>query len=264
VKRDLEQWFLRITDFAERLLNYDGLEWPERVMTMQRNWIGRSEGAELEFKALLPGGSEKPLPVFTTRPDTVFGATFMVLAPEHPLVADVTTRDRRAEVEAYIEDTKRETEIERTAADKEKTGVFTGGYCRNPFNGERIPLDIADYVLAGYGTGAIMAVPAHDQRDFDFATTYGIEIRPVYTPDGWDGTPFTEAMIGRGQSRIRCVTVPVIRVKASRSRGSIFCSSPMISVTSPPELKPRPFPVITSTRTSSRWGSSVSRSRRSA
>ncbi len=193
VKRDLNQWFLKITDYAERLLNFDGLDWPEKVVTMQRNWIGRSEGAELTFRALLPDGSQESLTVFTTRPDTVFGATFMVLAPEHPLVERLTTPDRRAEVEVYVERTGRETEIERTAADKEKTGIFTGGYCLNPFNGERIPVYIADYVLLGYGTGAIMAVPAHDQRDFDFATRFGLAIRPVYAPEGWNGEPFTQA-----------------------------------------------------------------------
>ncbi|HZQ38716.1 MAG TPA: class I tRNA ligase family protein, partial [Dehalococcoidia bacterium] len=198
IKRDLNQWFLKITDFAERLLNFEGLDWPEKVVTMQRNWIGRSEGAELTFRPLLTDGSHEPLTVFTTRPDTVFGATFMVLAPEHPLVERLTTAERRAEVEAYVEGARRETEIERTAADKEKTGVFTGGYCQNPFNGERIPVYIADYVLMGYGTGAIMAVPAHDQRDFDFATKFGLEIRPVYAPDGWDGEPFTEAQTHGG------------------------------------------------------------------
>ena len=193
IKRDLAQWFLRITDYAERLLNFEGLDWPERVMTMQRNWIGRSEGAELVFAAQLTDGSERPLHVFTTRPDTIFGATFMVLAPEHPLVEAITTPEHVAAVRAYVEQTKRETEIERTAADKAKTGVFTGGFCRNPFNGERIPVFIADYVLLGYGTGAIMAVPAHDQRDFDFATQAGLNVRPVYAPPGWDGADFTQA-----------------------------------------------------------------------
>ena len=194
IKRDLEQWFLRITNFADRLLNFDGLEWPERVKTMQRNWIGRSEGAELEFTALVPDGAQRPLRVFTTRPDTVFGATFMVLAPEHPLVAEITTPDRRAEVEAYVEGATRETEIERSAADKEKTGVFTGGFCINRFNGEHIPVFIADYVLMGYGSGAIMAVPAHDQRDFEFATKYALEVRPVYSMEGSAGSLYTQAI----------------------------------------------------------------------
>src|SRR5579872_2369272 len=152
---------------------------------MQKNWIGRSEGAEIQFP--LAQSNKEHITVFTTRPDTVFGATFMVLAPEHPLVPRLTSEAQRAEVEAYVERAKRETEIERTATDREKTGVFTGGYCRNPFSGERIPVYIADYVLIGYGTGAIMAVPAHDERDFEFATKYGLEIPPVYTrADGND------------------------------------------------------------------------------
>ena len=193
IKRDLEQWYLKITAFAERLLNFEGLDWPERVMTMQRNWIGRSEGAELAFPALLRDGSEQPLRVFTTRPDTVFGATFMVVAPEHPIVPQLTTPDRAGEVEEYIARARRETEIERTATTREKTGVFTGGYCRNPFTGERIPVYIADYVLMGYGTGAIMAVPAHDQRDFEFASKYGLPIPPVYTRADGSDTPLIEA-----------------------------------------------------------------------
>jgi leucyl-tRNA synthetase len=199
IKRDLEQWYLRITNYAERLLNFDGLDWPERVITMQRNWIGRSEGAELEFRALLPDGSDQPLRVFTTRPDTVYGATFMVVAPEHPIVPLITTPDHAREVEEYVARARRETEIERTATTREKTGVFTGGYCLNPFTHERIPVYVADYVLMGYGTGAIMAVPAHDQRDFEFARKYGLEIRPVYTaPDGSAGGPLEEALIHGG------------------------------------------------------------------
>ena len=198
IKRDLEQWYLRITNYAERLLNFDGLDWPERVITMQRNWIGRSEGAELEFRALLPDGSEQPLRVFTTRPDTVYGATFMVVAPEHPIVPLITTPDHASAVEEYVARARRETEIERTATTREKTGVFTGGYCLNPFTRERIPVYVADYVLMGYGTGAIMAVPAHDQRDFEFARKYGLEIRPVYThPDG-STAPLEEALIHGG------------------------------------------------------------------
>jgi leucyl-tRNA synthetase len=193
IKRDLEQWYLRITAFADRLLDFGGLEWPERVITMQRNWIGRSEGAELAFPALLADGTEEALRVFTTRPDTVFGATFMVVAPEHPLVARLTTPEHAAEVEEYVESSRRETEIERSATTREKTGVFTGGYCRNPFSGERIPVFVADYVLMGYGTGAIMAVPAHDQRDFEFASTYGLTIRPVYTRDDAADAPLNEA-----------------------------------------------------------------------
>ena len=173
-KRELEQWFFRITAYAERLLNdLDKLDrWPENVKTMQRNWIGRSEGAEVTFLALPPGADlhappppdAEPLVVFTTRPDTLWGATFMVLAPEHPLTPKLTAPERRAEVEAYIARARMESEIERTSATREKSGVFLGSYAINPVNDERIPIWIADYVLMGYGTGAIMAVPAHDQR----------------------------------------------------------------------------------------------------
>jgi leucyl-tRNA synthetase len=181
-KRDLEQWYFRITDYAEELLSgLDDLDWPERVKTMQRNWIGRSEGARLTFR--LETGDE--LEVFTTRPDTVFGATFMVLAPEHPLVAKITTGDQRAEVDAYIDAARRETEIDRQSTDeaRPRTGVFTGAYAINPVNDERIPIWIADYVLMSYGTGAIMAVPAHDARDFGFARKFELPIKVVIQPE---------------------------------------------------------------------------------
>lgn len=176
IKKDLNQWFFKITEYAEELLNFSKLEWPERVRAMQTNWIGRSEGAEAIFKSE-QGGHD--IPVFTTRPDTLWGATFMVLAPEHPLVEELTADDRRAEVEAYVARAERATEIERLALDKEKTGVFIGAYAINPVNQERIPIWIADYVLMGYGTGAIMAVPAHDERDFAFALKFGLPIIPV-------------------------------------------------------------------------------------
>jgi len=181
-KRELEQWFFKITDYAERLLNdLDKLtDWPERVKTMQRNWIGRSEGAEATFIS----EQGDPIVVFTTRPDTLWGATFMVLAPEHPLVAKLTAPEKKAEVEAYVAKARLESEIERTSATKEKTGVFIGAYATNPVNGERIPIWIADYVLMGYGTGAIMAVPAHDQRDFEFAKLFGLPIILVVLPEG--------------------------------------------------------------------------------
>jgi leucyl-tRNA synthetase len=182
-KRDLEQWYFRITEYAEELLhNTADLDWPERVKTMQRNWIGRSEGARLRFA--LETGDE--LEVFTTRPDTVWGATFMVLAPEHPLVEKITTFERRAEVDAYVEQARRQTEIERmsTAEGRVRTGVFTGGYAVNPVTDERIPVWIADYVLMGYGTGAIMAVPSGDQRDFEFARQFDLPIRVVVQPEG--------------------------------------------------------------------------------
>ncbi len=194
IKKDLKQWYLRITNYAEELLRHDGLNWPERVVTMQRNWIGRSEGAELNFRS--EQGDD--IIVFTTRPDTVYGATFMVLAPEHPLVSKLTTPERRTEVEAYMADAARQTEIARLATEKEKTGVFIGAYAVNPANGERIPIWIADYVLMGYGTGAIMAVPAHDERDFSFATKYGLPIPVVIRPPDWDGEPLPAAYTGEG------------------------------------------------------------------
>jgi leucyl-tRNA synthetase len=184
IKKDLEQWFFRTTKYAEELRNFDKINWPERVRLMQTNWIGRSEGAQVTFHT----EQEDDFVIFTTRPDTLWGATFMVLAPEHPLVETVTTPDKRAEVEAYIAEAKRRTEIERSATDKEKTGVFTGGYAVNPVNGERIPIWIADYVMMTYGTGAIMAVPAHDERDFAFADKFNLPIRPVIKPDSGDET----------------------------------------------------------------------------
>ncbi len=199
IKRDLAQWFLRITDYADELLNFSGLEWPERVITMQRNWIGRSEGAEIAFDLEAQGVEPSRIVVFTTRPDTVFGVTFMVLAPEHPLVPLITTDAQRTQVEAYIEQTRRETEIDRLAADEEKTGVFTGAYCRNPFNGEQVPIFISDYVLVSYGTGAVMGVPAHDQRDFLFAKRYGLPVKRVITARGGaHNGPLTEAYTGPG------------------------------------------------------------------
>jgi leucyl-tRNA synthetase len=176
IKKDLEQWFFRITNYAQELLDgLDKIDWPERVKTMQRNWIGRSEGARVVFKA----ETGDPIEVFTTRPDTLWGATFMVLAPEHPLVDKLTTPACRKSVEDYKFTASRQSEIERLAADKEKTGVFIGAYAINPVNGERIPIWIADYVLMAYGTGAIMGVPSHDERDFAFALEYGLPILPV-------------------------------------------------------------------------------------
>lgn len=182
-KRELSQWFFKITDYAERLLrDLDKLEhWPEKVRAMQRNWIGRSEGAEARFAV---EGHGEAITVFTTRPDTLFGATFLVLAPEHPLVAAVTSAEQRAEVEAYVEQARRRSEIDRQSADREKTGVPTGAYCVNPVNGARLPIWIADYVLMGYGTGAIMAVPAHDARDFAFARAMDLPIIQVIAAPG--------------------------------------------------------------------------------
>ncbi|MBA3075633.1 MAG: leucine--tRNA ligase [Anaerolineae bacterium] len=180
IKKDLTQWFFRITNYAEELLRYDGIDWPERVKTLQTNWIGKSEGALVTFKT----EDGDPLEIFTTRPDTLWGATFMVLAPEHPLVQKLTTPDHQAEVEQYILDATRQTDIQRESSDKAKTGVFTGGYAVNPVSGEKIPVWIADYVLMTYGTGAIMAVPAHDQRDFEFARAFKLPIKVVVQPAG--------------------------------------------------------------------------------
>jgi leucyl-tRNA synthetase len=180
VKRNLEQWFFRTTKYAEELLDFSPMDWPDRVRVLQENWIGRSEGAHVTFAT--EDGEE--FTIFTTRPDTLWGATFMVLAPEHPLVSKVTSEPEKSNVAAYIQEAVRQTDIQREATDKEKTGVFTGGYAINPVNGERIPIWIADYVLMTYGTGAIMAVPAHDQRDFEFARKFGLEIRVVIQPEG--------------------------------------------------------------------------------
>ena len=187
IKKELEQWLFRITDYAEELLDFSQIDWPERVVTMQTNWIGRSEGANVTFPiASSPSPTEwergsggEGIVVFTTRPDTLWGATFMVLAPEHPLVDKLTTPEYQAQVQAYQHQAARQSEIERLAVDKEKSGVFIGGYAINPVNGERIPIWIADYVLMTYGTGAIMGVPAHDERDFEFALKFGLPIIPV-------------------------------------------------------------------------------------
>ncbi|HET9919007.1 MAG TPA: leucine--tRNA ligase [Ktedonobacteraceae bacterium] len=182
-RREIDQWLLKITAYAEELLNFDEIDWPEKTITMQRNWIGRSEGAEIRFSAEIEGKREE-IPVFTTRPDTIYGATFFVLAPEHPWVEKITTPEQRAAVEAYIDQARRMTEIERMSTEKEKTGVFTGGYVTNPVNGAQVPVWIADYVLMGYGAGAIMGVPAHDQRDFEFARKFNIPIIEVIRPTG--------------------------------------------------------------------------------
>ena len=179
----LKQWFFKITDYAEKLLqDLDQLQgWPERVKTMQANWIGKSVGAYLEFPIV---GRDDKIAVFTTRPDTVYGVTYLVLAPEHPLTPEVTTVEQKAAVEAFIEEIKGESEIERTAEDKPKRGILTGGEAINPFNGEQVPILIADYVLYEYGTGAVMGVPAHDVRDFKFATEKGLTIKTVIVPEG--------------------------------------------------------------------------------
>ncbi|PSQ99953.1 MAG: leucine--tRNA ligase [Bacteroidetes bacterium QS_9_68_14] len=191
----MRQWMLKITDYAERLLGgLDDLDWPASTIKMQRNWIGKSTGAEVDFGVV--GHPEDHLRVFTTRPDTLFGATYMVLAPEHPLVSKVTTEKQAGAVEDYIREAQQKSELERTELQDEKTGVFTGGHARNPVNGEKIPIWIADYVLATYGTGAIMAVPAHDERDYDFAKKYDLPIREVVRPPGDADAPRSDAPEG--------------------------------------------------------------------
>ncbi len=197
IKKDLTQWFFRTTKYADELIQYDGIDWPERVRVLQTNWIGKSEGALVKFKT--EGGDS--LEVFTTRPDTLWGVTFMVLAPEHPLVQKITTPEQQAEVEQYILDAARQTDIQRESSDKDKTGVFTGGYAINPVNGERIPVWIADYVLMTYGTGAIMAVPAHDERDFAFARAFNLPVKVVIQPTGINiinGEDLTDAIPASG------------------------------------------------------------------
>ena len=197
IKKDLDQWFFKITQFADELLTYNGIDWPERVKTLQTNWIGRSEGASVVFQTEAGGSIE----VFTTRPDTLWGATFMVLSPEHPLVEKLITPAQEKAIRAYQLQASRQSDIEREATDKEKTGVFTGAYAVNPVNGAKIPIWIADYVLMSYGTGAIMAVPAHDERDFAFARKFGLTIVPVIQPEGaplLDGATMEVAYIGGG------------------------------------------------------------------
>ncbi len=190
-KKVLDQWYFRITDYADRLLEgLDRIDWPDRIKMMQRNWIGRSEGSTIFF----PLEGHEPLEVFTTRPDTLFGVSFMVLAPEHPLAGALTTGDRKAEVEAYVAEAMKQQEIDRLSTEREKTGVFTGSYATHPITGEPVPVWIADYVIMTYGSGAVMAVPAHDQRDFEFATKFDLPIKPVIKPlQGELAQPLAEA-----------------------------------------------------------------------
>ena len=196
IKKNLEQWFLKITAYAEELLDFSKIEWPERVVTLQTNWIGRSEG--VEFAIPVKGHPGTSFGVFTTRPDTACGMTFAVLAPEHPFVDALTTADRRAEVEAYKFKAARESDIERLSTERDRDGVFVGAYAVNPMNGADVPIYIADYVLLSYGTGAIQGVPAHDARDFDFARKYRLPIPVVVAPPNWDGQPLREAYLDEG------------------------------------------------------------------
>ena len=187
-RRPMRQWVLKITDYAEKLLaDLDILDWPESLKAMQRNWIGKSVGAEIDFKI---EGTDKAFTVFTTRADTVFGVSYCVLAPEHKLVEEIVTEVQRAAVEEYLDIVKRKSDLERTDLNKDKTGVFTGAYAINPVNGEKVELWIADYVLASYGTGAVMAVPAHDERDYEFATKFNLPIKAVVEDNGEVVVPF--------------------------------------------------------------------------
>ncbi len=192
-RRPMRQWVLRITEYADRLLeDLDDLDWPDSLKDMQRNWIGRSEGAQVTFAV---DGSDQTFDVFTTRPDTIFGATYAVLAPEHKLVEKITTAEQQSAVQAYLDKVKLKSDLERTDLAKEKTGVFTGSYAMNPASGEKMPIWIADYVLVSYGTGAIMAVPAHDERDYEFAKEFNLPIREVVA----GGTIDEEAYTGDGK-----------------------------------------------------------------
>ena len=210
-RKPMKQWMLKITAYAERLLkDLEGLDWPESIKEMQRNWIGKSEGAEVDFQI---DGREDKIRVFTTRPDTLFGATYMVLAPEHPLVSSITTPEQKQAVDAYVAEAERKSDLARTDLAKEKTGVFTGAFAVNPVNEEKIPIWIADYVLISYGTGAIMAVPGHDHRDFEFAKTFGLKIQCILDPQfkageleslsGYAGDGPADLRTPEGQAKIR-------------------------------------------------------------
>jgi len=195
-KRDLMQWFFKITDYADYLLkDLETIDWPEKIVLMQQNWIGRSEGIEFDLKVK---NSEKTIPVFTTRPDTIYGMTFVVLAPEHPLINELTTQEFKNDVENFRKIGYQKSEIQRLALEKEKDGVFIGAYAINPMNNEEVPIYVTDYVLMTYGTGAIMAVPDHDERDFEFAKKYNLLIRVVISPPDWEGEELKEAYTGKG------------------------------------------------------------------
>jgi leucyl-tRNA synthetase len=216
IRKPMRQWVLRITEYADRLLEgLETLDWPESTKEMQRNWIGRSAGAEIEFEVV--GMREETIRVFTTRPDTLFGATYMVLAPEHPLVEKVVTPGQESAVRAYAEEAAKKSDLERTELQKDKTGVFSGGYAINPATGERIPIWVADYVLATYGTGAIMAVPAHDQRDYEFARKFDLAIREVVS----GGDIEKEAYLGEGvlvNSSSESVSIDGLSVDDAKAR----------------------------------------------
>ncbi len=231
VRRMLNQWYFRITEYADRLLaDAEQLEgcWPDRVLLMQRNWIGRSEGAEVHFAV---EGRDEPVTVFTTRPDTLYGATFFVVAADSPLAEQICAPDRLPELRAYVEQVRKLTDIERQSTEREKTGVFLGRHAINPVNGEQIPVWAADYVLPDYGTGAIMAVPAHDQRDLDFARAYGLDVRVVVDtglPDPaetWIATPGDGKLVNSGpinglpKAEAIAAIVAILEEKGAGERG---------------------------------------------
>ena len=197
--RDMNQWFFRITDYAEELLDQSKMDWPERINTMQTNWIGKSEGVEFKFDISEHNLDTESLLTFTTRIDTVYGVTFVVLAPEHPLVEALTSPSQKGAVTDYINNARKASEVERLATDREKTGVFLGSYCVNPLTEDRIPILIGDYVLNTYGTGIVMGVPAHDERDFIFAKKYDLPIKVVVSPKDWDGGELDEAYLNTGR-----------------------------------------------------------------
>ena len=197
-QRDMNQWFFKITKYAEELLDQSKIEWPERVNTMQTNWIGKSEGVEYQFDISEYNLDTDILTTFTTRIDTVYGVTFVVIAPEHPLVTSLTSKSQKESVKNYIDQARKASDIERLSTDREKTGVFLGTYCINRLTGDKVPILIGDYVLNSYGTGIVMGVPAHDQRDFEFAKKYDLPIKVVVAPQNWDGEILTEAYTGSG------------------------------------------------------------------
>ena len=198
-RRELDQWLLKTTNYADQLLDFSGLvDWPDRIKTMQANWIGRSEGTEVTFDISQYGLEEQEITTFTTRIDTIYGVTFIVLAPEHPLVTKLTTKDQNAAVQTYIGEARRQSEVERLSTERTKTGVFTGAHAINRLTGDKVPILVADYVLISYGTGIVMGVPAHDQRDFDFAKKYDLSIKIVIAPPGWDGKQINAAYVEEG------------------------------------------------------------------
>ncbi len=249
IRKEIDQWLFRITKYADELLNFDGIDWPEKTVTMQRNWIGRSEGAEIRFTAqvkrakavgarlIAPEGAAladrnvRPtaeayetveIPVFTTRPDTIFGVTFFVLAPEHPLVERITIPQRKRQVRAYVEAARHATEIERQSTERAKTGVFTGGYVTNPISGAQVPVWVADYVLMSYGHGAVMGVPAHDQRDFEFARKYKLPIRQVICPEGEEPSDTATWSAARGAVGQLINSGPFDGTPASEAKSAII------------------------------------------